>query len=62
MGDWRQMGSSARRRMRAPSYHGGGAVDPRQGISGENGEQDQAFASMEGARTEKRCEYCGGKH
>ena len=26
MGDWRAMGSNARRRMGAPSYHGGGAV------------------------------------
>ena len=26
MGDWRAMGSNARRRMGAPSYHGGGAA------------------------------------
>lgn len=25
MGDWRAMGSNARRRMGAPNYHGGGA-------------------------------------
>lgn len=63
MGDWRKMGSAARRRMGAPSHHSGGAApDPRAGISGMNGEQTQALAAMEAARTEQRCEDCGGYH
>lgn len=63
MGDWRQMGSSARRRMGAPSYHGGGAAPaPYEGISGQNKEKEQAFSAKEAARTETRCKECGFAH
>jgi len=60
MADWRQMGSSARRRMGAPSYHGGGAA--REGISGQNKEKEQALSAKEAARTETRCKECGFSH